>query len=139
MRRGVLSSAPGFLLLLILFGGLSCEPARRETGGVAATRTSSRPSGAMSGCSICHVDVEVASKGSKHVAADIGCADCHGKSEGHVRDENNEVKPDRVFAPAEINSFCGDCHDCSLPADKRLPPKVCTDCHDAHALTVTMK
>jgi len=90
----------------------------------------------MSGCSICHVDVEIESKGSRHLAEGIGCSDCHGSSEGHIRDENNEVKPDRVFARADIDSFCNECHECSLPAKERPLPKVCTDCHDPHSGSV---
>lgn len=92
----------------------------------------------MSGCSTCHVDVEILTKGSKHLLVGIGCADCHGKSERHILDENNKVKPDRVFSRADINSFCDGCHECALPAEKRPPPKVCTDCHPAHSTsTVT--
>ncbi len=118
--------------MILLLGGLSCLSPRKEESSVVAEKSSSGPSAAMGGCSICHVDVEIESEGSKHVTAGIGCADCHGPSEGHIRDENNEVKPDRLFARSEINSFCADCHKCSLPEANRPPPKVCTDCHGAH-------
>jgi len=136
MREGTRTAFVICLLMILLFGALSCLSSRKKESPIVAEKSSSAPSAAMSGCSICHVDVEIESKGSKHVAAGIGCSDCHGPSEGHIRDENNDVKPDRVFARADIDSFCNECHECSLPAKERPLPKVCTDCHDPHSGSV---
>ena len=97
----------------------------------------------MAGCLQCHVDIESAYKSSKHYqVGKTRCIDCHGPSLEHVGDENNEVKPDERFARADIDSLCGECHDCSRtipPSPATLPlnkPKVCTDCHPAHGFTM---
>ena len=96
----------------------------------------------LGGCAGCHVDVEDELKGSIHLAEEVGCVECHGPSDEHVRDENNEAKPDEVFARKDIDRLCGDCHGCSRPrtakaaAATAADPKVCTDCHHAHNLTI---
>jgi len=92
----------------------------------------------LAGCSICHVDVEDEFVGSLHFEEKVGCTTCHGPSEGHLADENNEVKPDEAFARPDVNRLCQRCHECS----RSKPPKpeltqdgqrkVCTDCHGAH-------
>lgn len=97
----------------------------------------------MAGCLQCHVDVESAHKGGKHYqVGKIRCIDCHGPSIDHVGDENNEVKPDELFARGDVDSLCGKCHGCSraIPSGPaKLPlnkPRVCTDCHPAHEFTL---
>jgi hypothetical protein len=92
----------------------------------------------LAGCSLCHVDIEDKFVGSVHFEEKIGCKTCHGPSEGHVADENNEVKPDEVFARADVDRLCDRCHECfrEIPAEPELAadgkPKVCIDCHGAH-------
>jgi len=94
----------------------------------------------LGGCLQCHTDVGDRYQGSRHEKEDVTCADCHGPSEGHLADENNQVKPDETFAREDVDHLCGDCHDCSrtLPADWASRPQnerpVCTDCHGSHAL-----
>jgi len=98
----------------------------------------------MAGCVMCHIDAGDAFKKSKHALEGIGCTDCHGKSKGHVADENNEVKPDEVFARKDVDRLCGDCHDCERPPaegePRRVsrrrprPVEVCIDCHGAHSV-----
>ena len=94
----------------------------------------------LGGCAACHVDVEDEMKGTIHLAEEIGCIECHGPSDGHVRDENNEVKPDEVFARKDVDRLCGECHQCSRPrggepaAEPPADRKVCTDCHQPHSL-----
>lgn len=139
MRESVRHVAPFFLILILFLAGVSCLPVRGDEGADVTREANPAPSGAMSGCSICHVDVEIESKSSRHVAEGIGCVDCHGASEGHILDENNDVKPDRVFSRADSVSLCNRCHGCSLPAKNRPPPKVSTDCHDAHAAGIPAK
>ena len=92
-------------------------------------------------CSMCHVNVEIEilKAKTKHMEAGVDCITCHGLSIGHIQDEINEVKPDRVITETTMNSFCGECHDCSIHDKKQLSLKVCTDCHDAHATLILSK
>ena len=92
----------------------------------------------LAGCSLCHVDIEDEFVGSLHFEEKVGCITCHGPSEGHLADENNEVKPDEVFARPDVNRLCERCHECSRPKPPKREltkdgqRKVCTDCHGAH-------
>ena len=93
-------------------------------------------------CELCHVDVVDELKGGIHPAEGVGCVKCHGPSDGHVLDENNDVLPDRVYPREKIDKFCESCHECSRP--KATKPalggpekhKVCTECHGAHKIVL---
>jgi len=90
-------------------------------------------------CSMCHVNVEIEilKAKTKHMKAGVDCVKCHGWSIGHIQDEINEVKPDRVITKTTMNSFCDGCHDSSASHDERILSRmVCTDCHDAHATLI---
>ena len=84
------------------------------------------------------MDVEDEFLGSVHHAEAVGCADCHGPSDGHIADENNEVLPDRVFTRENTDPFCAKCHECSRLTTKeathlpRARRKICTECHGSH-------
>jgi formylglycine-generating enzyme required for sulfatase activity len=83
-------------------------------------------------CARCHV-VSVLEWGiSKHVAADTTCQKCHGPSQGHVANERNEVKPDRLPRGVQIAKTCQRCHDAGCP--KTLETGTCQKCHHVHAL-----
>jgi hypothetical protein len=92
----------------------------------------------LAGCQLCHVDVEDEYVKSRHFRGNVACAKCHGPSKKHAADENNEVKPDEVFARTDVDRLCGRCHTCS----RKVPPawlrflrgrrQVCTECHGAH-------
>jgi hypothetical protein len=92
----------------------------------------------LAGCSLCHVDIEDEFLGSLHFEEKVGCITCHGPSEGHVADENNEVKPDEVFARPDVDRLCERCHECSRPKPEKPEltedgrRKVCIDCHGSH-------
>jgi hypothetical protein len=92
----------------------------------------------LGGCVSCHVDIEDELKVSIHLVEEVGCVECHGPSDGHVRDENNEVAPDQVFARKDVDRLCGECHKCSRPKAEQQQPdrKVCTDCHQPHSLAL---
>ena len=92
----------------------------------------------LAGCTLCHVDIEDEYVGSTHYDEGVACAKCHGPSEGHVADENNEVKPDELFAREDVDRLCEACHDCSrqIPPEKPPEPKVCTDCHGPHDIAM---
>jgi hypothetical protein len=92
----------------------------------------------LSGCSLCHVDIEDEFVGTLHFEEKVGCITCHGPSEGHLADENNEVKPDEVFARADVDRLCEKCHECLRPKAEQPEltaegqRKVCIDCHGPH-------
>ena len=92
----------------------------------------------LAGCQLCHVDIEDEFLPSVHFAEKIGCVDCHGASEGHLADENNEVKPEVLFTRDNTDSLCEECHGCSRPEEPKsaAAPKICTDCHGAHDLAM---
>jgi len=94
----------------------------------------------LAGCTMCHIDVEDEFVGGVHYKEKVGCAKCHGKSEGHVADENNEVKPEELFARKDVDRLCDVCHECPRPEEAKpaaeQPRKVCTDCHAAHEFPV---
>jgi hypothetical protein len=108
------------------------------------------PSGVGYGrCLICHVDLVEQLQSGPHGAegAKLKCETCHGESEGHVRDEHNDIKPDRLFGSdseqevAALVDLCGQCHQ-KMADDYRealgnlqerepaLP--TCTGCHGSH-------
>lgn len=79
-------------------------------------------------CSRCHVaQVLEWSVAAKHVGAQTNCQACHGKSDGHVVNERNQVKPD-VPIPG-----CQTCHSQGCPKTKRT--ENCQSCHHSHALS----
>jgi formylglycine-generating enzyme required for sulfatase activity len=69
---------------------------------------------------------------SAHRQAATGCTSCHGASLGHVKDERNNVKPDRLPNGSAIAGLCADCHKdgCTKSGQKAG----CQDCHHYHAL-----
>jgi hypothetical protein len=89
---------------------------------------------------MCHIDVADKVAGTRHQAKGVRCIKCHGTSLGHVQDENNQVKPDRIFTRRGIDNFCGTCHACSRTkgmAHAAIPAgngRVCTQCHGAHKI-----
>ncbi len=91
-------------------------------------------------CITCHVDQVDEYVGSLHQTEKVTCADCHGSSEPHIEDENNDVKPDVLFFRANTDRRCGECHedDCTRPPEYKPPivmksqPTICTDCHGRH-------
>ncbi len=117
------------------------NPAEAEPAPAGPQPVAANPFG---GCDMCHVDVEDEFVGTKHDVEGVGCVKCHGPSEGHVADENNEVLPDRMFADSQVDSFCLECHECSRPAASQATTanaeqKVCTACHGAHDLRLAGK
>lgn len=96
----------------------------------------------LAGCSLCHVDVEDEFVGTVHFEEKIGCKTCHGPSEGHLADENNEVKPDQLFVGESVNRVCSRCHECGRSsasetfAGEQEETRVCTDCHGHHDLAL---
>jgi len=83
-------------------------------------------------CSRCHVVSVLEWDVSAHVDAGTTCQECHGDSAGHVKNERNEVKPDRLPRGDAIAGLCSDCHEDGCPST--LEASGCQGCHHVHAL-----
>jgi len=83
-------------------------------------------------CARCHV-VSVMEWGmSGHRKAATDCVACHGSSRGHVADERDNVKPDRIPRGAAIAALCATCHKAGCPQARKTGD--CQTCHHVHAL-----
>jgi len=90
-------------------------------------------------CARCHVTMSLEWGIAKHStitstdgARVPGCTGCHGPSAGHVMDEENGIKPDRIPRGEAIATLCIECHTKGCPQTGQT--KGCQDCHDPHAL-----
>jgi len=88
-------------------------------------------------CARCHVSSTLEWGISKHSTItdgtrQPGCTGCHGPSAGHVMDEENGIKPDRIPRGTNIASLCLECHGSGCPRTGDL--KNCQSCHHPHAL-----
>ncbi len=83
-------------------------------------------------CARCHVISVVEWGMSKHSKVETTCMACHGTSQGHVIDERNNVKPERVPHEAAIAGLCATCHADGCPKEKTKAN--CQTCHHVHAL-----
>lgn len=101
-----------------------------------------------SACYVCHGNLDGEELVVSHGKEGTGCIDCHGASVAHRNDEDNITPPDKMYALADVDRMCRECHDIhDAPARKviqrwqeRCPAKgnpkdiVCTDCHFHHRL-----
>jgi hypothetical protein len=95
------------------------------------------PAIAFSACTICHVDLQEQLARGAHGPAGVTCASCHGDSQGHVTDEHNNVKPDRLFTAETAPALCGECHEPEYQAARaHEQPPSCVECHEAHEIAV---
>jgi len=114
-------------------------------------------------CFDCHVNFKKEPMVVRHMAANVGCIDCHGESEDHAGDEEHNTAPSNIFAKAEVNDNCTGCHEdkdirknrnhkawflqvdevakalaaakaASRPYEDTRKRKYCTDCHGRHSL-----
>ncbi len=83
-------------------------------------------------CARCHVISVVEWGISRHSGASTDCVACHGVSKGHVVDERNNIKPERLPHGAAIAGLCADCHKDGCPKSKQKGG--CQTCHHVHAL-----
>ncbi|MCC6858686.1 MAG: SUMF1/EgtB/PvdO family nonheme iron enzyme [Bryobacterales bacterium] len=98
-------------------------------GQQPAARTELQQAGV---CARCHV-VSVLEWGiSGHRKTATDCVACHGESRGHVINERNEVKPDRIPRGTAVAGLCITCHQGGCPKTKAKAS--CGDCHHFHAL-----
>ncbi len=83
-------------------------------------------------CARCHVISVVEWGMSKHSKVSTDCVACHGASQGHVVDERNNVKPERLPRAEAIAGLCATCHADGCPKTKQKAG--CQTCHHVHAL-----
>jgi formylglycine-generating enzyme required for sulfatase activity len=83
-------------------------------------------------CARCHVISVVEWGVARHWKSGTNCISCHGPSKGHVIDERNNIKPDRMPRASAIAGLCLDCHKDGCPKSRRKA--ACQDCHHVHAL-----
>jgi formylglycine-generating enzyme required for sulfatase activity len=83
-------------------------------------------------CARCHVISVVEWSISKHPQAGADCVACHGKSEGHVIDERNNIKPEHIPHGEAIAGMCASCHGDGCPKTRNKAS--CQKCHHYHAL-----
>jgi formylglycine-generating enzyme required for sulfatase activity len=83
-------------------------------------------------CARCHVVSVVEWSMSAHPKANTDCVACHGSSKGHVADERNNVKPERLPHAERIAALCASCHTDGCPKTKTAAG--CQTCHHVHAL-----
>ena len=90
-------------------------------------------------CYVCHLNYDGEQLTADHEWAEIGCAECHGRSHDHCNDENNITPPEIMYPAAKINPFCMSCHSGteidqqdahrSLLSGVVTQQKYCTKCH----------
>jgi len=85
----------------------------------------------FSNCTICHLQVEEQLGMSVHGRAGVVCESCHGESRGHLDDEHNVLKPDRLFTPETTAAVCAECHPGAADVE---PPPACATCHGVHGI-----
>jgi formylglycine-generating enzyme required for sulfatase activity len=83
-------------------------------------------------CARCHVISVVEWGISRHMKVGTDCIACHGSSVGHVRDERNNIKPDRIPRGEAAAALCATCHSSGCPKTKENSS--CQTCHHVHAL-----
>lgn len=127
-RLGAAATAIGFVLLVTIVG-TACRTGQNGALDAVSISLQANP---LAGCTMCHVDVEDRLANSRHFVNKVGCQTCHGPSEGHLADENNEVKPDQLFTRENVDRLCKLCHECSRPHEALKAPEVCVDCHGHH-------
>jgi len=91
---------------------------------------------------VCHYDFHDEQLVVKHLAKQVGCVTCHGRSKDHEQDEEHLTAPDQMFALEDIIAFCDTCHSTrakcpfKTPTAYSLGDKTCTSCHGKHKLAV---
>jgi len=101
-------------------------------GAAAAAQQPTPELGQAGPCARCHVSSVLEWGLSAHQKVGTDCVACHGASHGHVIDERNNVKPERIPRGAAIAALCETCHANGCPKTKQTAS--CQTCHHPHAL-----
>ncbi len=121
------------LAILIVFANLVAAEQPPQDEAAPAPDSGQKEFKEAGVCVRCHI-VSVLEWGiSGHRQAATTCQSCHGRSEGHVANERNEIKPQRLPRGADIaGQLCLTCHQSGCPESKQL--QTCQQCHHVHAL-----
>ena len=80
-------------------------------------------------CARCHVVSALEWSISRHAKVGTNCQACHGPSQGHVTNERDEVKPDRIPHGAAIAGLCQVATLRDVPRrPRRRPARLATTC-----------
>lgn len=131
-RAGYIATLLGAVLAACF---LSVPGAVSQTGTSGATSEEDFSPAHL--CSRCHLNDMLEWRVSGHSQAGTTCVDCHGPSDGHVLDERNNIKPERVPHGTAITGLCLDCHQQGCDQAKRKDG--CQSCHHVHALVDVTK
>jgi predicted CXXCH cytochrome family protein len=87
-------------------------------------------------CVVCHEEIADLLKGDKHIADDLHCVVCHGRSKAHLEMKEEGTLPDRAWrrwieeengfkwrmknASLEIAKLCASCHGRKPPKGKKI-------------------
>ena len=96
----------------------------------AATAQQAKEFEQTDSCGRCHVSSVLEWSLSKHQQVNVSCVACHGASVGHMLDERNNVKPDRILRGKSADALCLSCHS----TNKQNQKSDCLSCHHPHAL-----
>ena len=133
-RTVVLIFLAAVALIASAIASASQEPSENPYGA----NTDQKEFKAAGVCARCHV-VSVVEWGiSGHRDVGTTCQSCHGCSEGHVANERNEIKPQRLPRGANIaGQLCLTCHKSGCPKTQKA--QTCQECHHVHALIEPMR
>ena len=155
---GLAASAFAALLSLALVDRDGPSPRTARASGPEAKQSGGELGADNTLCYVCHLDLKTEEITTSHLAEDVGCTKCHGKSAEHMHDEMLMTKPDQLFGRLEVEGMCGKCHE-DPHEDKaaeveaflhqwrgRERPNgrminevsICTDCHGTHNIVTEM-
>lgn len=107
-------------------------------------------------CYVCHIPFSEEALALVHAKAEVWCIRCHGRSAGHMQDENiGATPPDIAYKKHQVDRMCAECHKPkkhpTVAPDLRAArlgegskaqqeikgrrvkvTGVCTDCHGRH-------
>ena len=155
---GLAASAFAALLSLALVDRDGISPHTARASGPEAKQSGGQQGADNKLCYVCHLDLKTEEITTSHLAEDIDCTECHGKSVEHMHDEMLMTKPDQLYGRQEVEGMCGKCHE-DPHEDKATEVKafldqwrgrerpngrminetsICTDCHGTHNIITEM-
>ena len=147
-----------WIIGLVVLELASCNTLPREEGGTSSALPVVKPLDQSLGpvsnsvCVRCHEPFDSEPLALSHLKQRIPCVACHGPSDAHGLDRTPRAKTDWVWARAEVESLCKECHKGHKSPLKVLSFRmkwggktrpngrvigagaICTDCHGGHVI-----